>query len=225
MMLAKPHSQRPHAPGGRHRDDSTYLAYAWPHVVFETTWGLWYPYKVFVRGSSRRSGSAGRLVAILMTGCAPIRLGSTAGQRTAGYRVVAGNIPPAASSGDATDSTGLLMVPDFADHWLPTSSTSALFPNSSKVELVATGRAGVRFRLFWEESCGAALDGGQSLSATSGGQTQLTLDTPARVLVKLPAPSGPHDKCYLSTTVLMPAKTLHGATTATPHVQIVHHEL
>jgi hypothetical protein len=137
--------------------------------------------------------------------------------------VLSGRVSPTASSGKAAGSIGSPGVSDPTHHLWVTSSIGATFPRSSKVELLATGRPGVRFRLSWQETCGGNTVGKHGVSGGSGGQAQLTLDTPASVLVKLPAAVGTYEGCYLAATVLMHTKTWHDAVTTAPHVRIVHH--
>jgi hypothetical protein len=104
-----------------------------------------------------------------------------------------------------------------------TSSSTAVFRRSDKVELLATGRAGTRFNLFWEETCGGYRFGKHGVAGGSGGEADLTLRTPALVLVKLPSPYGTYDGCYLAATVSMHMRGWAAAKAASPTVRIVHY--
>jgi hypothetical protein len=104
---------------------------------------------------------------------------------------------------------------------MPAGETT--FNRTAKVELLATGKTGVRFHLQWQEGCGGNRLGRRGVIGGSGGTGNLTLDTPALVLVKLPAPEGALDSCYIATIVYLHARTFDDAKAVAPIVRVVHY--
>lgn len=143
--------------------------------------------------------------------------------RSAGYKVLAGGVSPATLGAAGLASGGWPEVPSAAGKWWAVPPATAIFNRSSKVELLATGKPGVRFHLGWEETCGGIREGRHGVLGGSGGTGNLTLKTPALVLVQLPPPEGNLNGCYLATVVSLHAKTYEDAKTASPHVLIVHY--
>ncbi len=75
----------------------------------------------------------------------------------------------------------------------------------------------------WEETCGGRRVGKRGVDGGSGGQGNLTLQTPALVLVKLPAPFGSYDGCYLAATTSVHTSTVLEAKAIAPRIQVIHH--
>jgi hypothetical protein len=152
---------------------------------------------------------------------------------TAGYRVLTGavRLPLAGIGQSATPferfSSGGPQtspeVPSAKGRWFITSSTTAQFRRSARVELLATGDRGVRFNLFWEETCGGTRVGRHGVAGGSGGEADLTLHSPALVAVKLPARYGSYDRCYLAATVSMHTQGWKAAKSASPAIKIIHY--
>lgn len=114
-------------------------------------------------------------------------------------------------------------VPSLAGKWWGVGNQTATFARTARVELLASGKAGVRFHLQWTETCGGTRVGKRGVDGGSGGHGNLTLSTPALVLVKLPGPVGTYDQCYLAATVAMHTRTWRAATTTAPEIRIVHY--
>ncbi len=74
------------------------------------------------------------------------------------------------------------------------SFATAVVPHSGHVEVLATGDAGLRFKLNWEDTCSLARGGD-----AAGGLGSAILRAPAVVLVKL-ATKGGGSSCYLAAT-------------------------
>ena len=152
---------------------------------------------------------------------------------TSGYRVLTGavRLPLAGVGQSATpfeqfSSSGPQASPDVPSatgRWFITSSATAQFSRSARVQLLATGDPGVRFNLFWEETCGGTRVGRHGVAGGSGGEADLTLHTPALVLVKLPSRFGTYDKCYLAATVSMHTKGWMVAKASAPVIKIIHY--
>jgi hypothetical protein len=116
--------------------------------------------------------------------------GLVAGQGSSAFQVAD---PPLSNAPDGPVDAGF--GPRF---YGPTASAD--FSTSAKVEILATGSPGVKFALGWQETCGGTHVGKRAVVGGTGGQGQANLETPAVVLVKLPAPSGDVHTCYLATT-------------------------
>lgn len=150
-----------------------------------------------------------------------------------GYRVLAGlvSLPVLGTGQSATPfeqfgSGGSKLSPDVpspSGQWFMTSSSTALFPRTQRVQIMATGAPGERFNLFWEETCGGTRVGTRGVVGGSGGEADLTLRTPALVLVKLPSRYGTYNMCYLATTVSMHTRNWKLAKAAAPTVKIIHY--
>jgi hypothetical protein len=144
-------------------------------------------------------------------------------RRTAGYKVLVGGLPlrtPGSSRLTSGQSPG---VPSSGGKWWAMPSAGATFNRTAKVELLATGKTGVRFHLQWQEGCGGNRIGRRGVIGGSGGTGSLTLDTPALVLVKLPPPEGALASCYMATTVFLQARTFDAAEAVAPIVRVVHY--
>lgn len=160
---------------------------------------------------------------VLIAGCGSTGRGVTvAGQGTAGYRVLAGLVSRPIAGTVQAGTSGWSAVPSPAGRWWITSSSVATFPRSSRVELLASGRSGVRFHLGWEETCGG-YGGRHSVAGGSGGGGDLTLHTPALILVRLPARYGTYNGCYLAATVALHMRGWRAAESLAPRVTIVHY--
>jgi hypothetical protein len=166
------------------------------------------------------------VAAVLIAACGSSGAGGVTveGAGTAGYRVLAGEITSPVLQAEAAMSNGWPPVPSSAGRWWATGGSTATFPRTSKVEILAAGRPGVRFNLQWQETCGGYRTGKRGVSGGSGGQGDLTLRAPALVLVKLPAPDGPLSGCYLATTVSVHTRTWNEAKAIAPKLQIIHYE-
>lgn len=156
-----------------------------------------------------------------MAGCGSSR--AAGGHDSAGYRVLTGRVTVPAGSGAVSGSTGLPTITNPAAHFWAMSSVATTFSDRSTVELLATGRPDVRFELFWEEACGGNGAGKRAVVGGTGGEAQLTLITPALVLVKLPLATGTYHGCYLAATVSMHGKTFLEAKREAPQVKILHY--
>lgn len=150
-----------------------------------------------------------------------------------GYRVLSGLVPlPLAGTGESAtplaqfgtaNPTLSPEVPSAAGKWWITSSATASFRRSQKVQLLATGKPGERFNLFWEETCGGYRTAGTGVAGGSGGEADLTLHTPALILVKLPSRYGTYDQCHLAATVSMHMQRWLQAKAAAPSIKIIHY--
>jgi hypothetical protein len=114
-------------------------------------------------------------------------------------------------------------VPSSVGKWWAMPSVTASFNRTAKVELMATGKPGVRFHLQWQESCGGNRAGRHGVVGGTGGSGNLTLNTPALVLVKLPAPEGELTGCFLATVVSLHAESFDDAKRVAPIVRVVHY--
>jgi hypothetical protein len=114
-------------------------------------------------------------------------------------------------------------VPSSVGKWWAMPSVAATFKRTAKVELMATGKPGVRFHLQWQEGCGGNRAGRHGVVGGSGGSGSLTLNTPALILVKLPAPEGDLTGCFLATVVSLHAKSFEAAKTVAPIVRVLHY--
>jgi hypothetical protein len=143
--------------------------------------------------------------------------------RSAGYTVLTGGVALRTVGSAGLASGQWPEVPSSAGKWWAMPAAGATFNRTAKVELLATGKPGVRFHLQWQESCGGNRAGKHGVVGGSGGAGSLTLNTPALVLVKLPAPEGDLRGCYLATVVSLHAKTFADAKTNAPSVRVVHY--
>lgn len=76
---------------------------------------------------------------------------------------------------------------------------TAVVPRSARVELLATGAAGLQFNLGWEDTCGGSRIGKHGVAGGTGGQDRLALSSPAVVMLKLPKATG-LNQCYVATS-------------------------
>jgi hypothetical protein len=175
------------------------------------------------------------LVAVLLAGCG---FSATSGEpvtprNDSGYRVLTGAVPlplagtgesatPLAAFGSATPALSP-EVPSASGHWYMTSVATGFFRRTQKVELLATGRHGERFNLYWQESCGGTREGKHGVLGGSGGEADLTLHVPALILVKLPSRYGTYSMCYLAATVSMHMPNWKLAKAAAPTVKVIHY--
>lgn len=173
----------------------------------------------------RVAGAAAVVTAVgLLAGCGSSDNGAiTDGQSTAGYRVLTGGVSLPLIGTVQSGSAQWPAVPSAAGKWWGTGSQTATFPQTAKVELLASGTAGVRFHLQWTETCGGTSIGKRGVEGGSGGEGSLTLSTPALVLVKLPAASGTYDSCYLATVASMHTRSWRAAIATAPSIRIVHY--
>jgi hypothetical protein len=139
--------------------------------------------------------------------------------RSPGYVVLTGQVP--------TSTFGVVSsrpaVPSSAGKWQYMPSATAVFPRTSKVEILATGTPGVRFNLGWQVGCGGTPVGKRGVVGGSGRRGDLTLKAPALVLLKLPPPEGSLTGCYLATMVALHEKSYNAAKAIAPQVQIIHY--
>lgn len=115
-------------------------------------------------------------------------------------------------------------VPSSAGKWWFVPGAYAGFGRDAKVALLATGgRPGVRFNLFWEETCGGYRFGRHGVTGGSGASAVLTLREPALILLKRLIHYGTYDGCYLAATVSMHTRTWQQAKSAAPTIQVIHY--
>ena len=176
------------------------------------------------RPGLRAALAATAVAGAALTGCgARISASSSPPHRSAGYKVLTGDVsmPLLGSAGLASGQWP--QVPSSAGKWWAVSSPAATFTRTETVDLLATGTPGVRFHLGWEETCGGKRMGKHGVVGGSGGEGNLTLKAPALVLIRLPPPEGNLEGCYLATTIFLHTKTFHDAKAAAPRVQIIHY--
>jgi hypothetical protein len=175
--------------------------------------------------------------AVLLAGCGVTLTSSepeVPGPNTAGYTVLTGAVrepivgasesaaPMWVGQGDGLSPPMSPEVPSSSGKWWFLNSVWTTFRRTQKVQLLASGGApGVRFNLFWEESCGGERIGKRGVAGGTGGSGDVTLHTPALVLIKLPARYGTYDRCYLNATVSMHMKRWPAAKAAAPTIKII----
>ena len=179
---------------------------------------------MFARGLRLRASLPAVTIGVALAGCGVTSSNPPQSKRQAsGYTVLTGGVSPTTLRAAAFTSGQWPEVPSSVGKWWVMPSVAATFDRTAKVELLATGEPGVRFHLQWQESCGGNREGRRGVIGGSGGAGSLTLDTPALVLVKLPAPEGALSGCYLATVVSLHAKTFEAAKTIAPLVRVVHY--
>lgn len=177
--------------------------------------------------------------ALVLAGCgilATTEAVDVPGANTAGYRVLTGAVrlsvlggaesaaPVWAGQGAESNPPKSPEVPSSSGKWWPVDSAAASFPRTDRVQLLASGgRRGVRFNLFWEETCGGQRVGRRGVLGGDGGSTELTLHSPALVLIKLPTRYGSYDGCYLAATVSVHMARWRAALAAAPHIKVIHY--
>jgi hypothetical protein len=100
--------------------------------------------------------------------------------------------------------------PSGAGPWGTQTIATAVVPRTATVEILATGSPGLTFTTGWEDTCGGNRQGNNAVVGGTGGQGRTVLQSPAVVLVKLPASTGNDNGCYLSATAwARPRSDLH----------------